>query len=69
MTILHMASKIHAFFLASCASGFGTALRRAAKILSTLVGAVGGRREIPLSPLRYLAYSLSGDVWRQHRTI
>ena len=41
---IHVNSDIHAFFLASRSWGFGTALRRAAKIPSSLVGAVGGRR-------------------------
>ena len=34
---LHVASEIHTFFLASHAWGFGTALRRATNILSSLV--------------------------------
>ena len=59
---LHVAAEIHEFFLASLASGFGTALLRAAKITFSLVGAVGGRRERRLRPLRYLACSLRGAL-------
>ena len=49
-TSLHVASKIHVFFLASRAWGFGTALQRAAKIPSSLIGEVGGRKGVPLAP-------------------
>ena len=51
---LHVASEIHAFFLASRAGGFGTALRRSAKIPFSLVGAVGGQRGGRLGPPKYL---------------
>ena len=50
LTSLHVAAKIYAFFIASLASGFGTDLRRAANIPSSLVKAVGGRRGRRLRP-------------------
>ena len=43
-TSLHVAANIQSFFLASRARAFRTALRKAAKMLSSLVGAFGGRR-------------------------
>ena len=61
-TILHVASKINAFFLATRAWGFGTALHRAAKILFSLVGAVGGWRGSCLCPPRCLACPLRGGL-------
>ena len=68
-TSLHMAFKIHTFYLASCAWGFGTALRRAAKIPSSLVRAVGGRRRIRLRPPRYFVCYLRGELRRNPRTM
>ena len=50
LTSLHVDSEIHAFLLASCDWGFGTALRRAAKIPSSFIEAVGGRRGSRLPP-------------------
>ena len=52
LTSLHVASEIHAFFLASCAWGFRTALHRNANIPSSLIGVVSGRRGGCLLPPR-----------------
>ena len=57
LTIFHVASEIHAFSLASCAFVFWTALRKAAEILSSLIGVVGGWR----GPPRYLECPLGGN--------
>ena len=68
-TIFHVASEIHMFSLASRACSFEMALRRAAKILSSLVGVVGGRRGRYLRPPRYLECYLREALRRQSRTI
>ena len=65
---LNTASDIHMFSLASQARGFGTALRRAAKIPSSLVGVVGGWRWSRLRLPNYLAFSLREALRRQPRT-
>ena len=52
-TSLHVATKIHSFLRDSHARTFGTALRRATKILSSLVGSVGSQRGSFFRPLRY----------------
>ena len=68
-TSLHVTADIHMFFLAPWDCGFGTALSRAAKIPSSLVGEVGGWRDSQLRPSRYLAWSLRGALCRQPRTM
>ena len=68
-TSLHVSSKIDPLFLLSLACGFGTSLRRAAKIPSSCVGSAGGRRGRRLSPVRYLVCSLSGALQRNPRII
>ena len=68
-TRLDVDADIHAFFLASLASRFGTAICRAAKILSFLAGAVSGRRGRRLRPPRYLACSLREALCSQPRTM
>ena len=59
-TSLHVATKIHAFFQASLALGFATALRRPVKVPYSLVGVVGGRRGSRLLLPRYSDCSLRG---------
>ena len=68
-TSLHVASEIHAFSLESRAWVFRTALHKAAKIPSSLVGAFGGRRGSRFRPLRYLACSLKGALQIHPRTM
>ena len=67
-TSLHAASKIYAFFRASRALGFGTALCRAVKSPSSLVGVVGGRRGSRLRLPRYSECFLRGALRRQPST-
>ena len=64
-----MSSKIHPFFLLYLTYGFGTALRSAVKIPSSLVGSAVGRSGRFLRPERYLACSLSGTLRRQPNTM
>ena len=68
-TSLHVSSDIHPFFLLSLACGFGTALRRAAKILSSCLGSDGGQRVICLRPVRYFVCSLLGALQRHPSTV
>ena len=65
LTILHMSTDIHAFFLASRALEFGSALHRAMKSPSYLVGVVGDRRGIRVRRLRYFVCSLRVALQRQ----
>ena len=60
-----MASEIQAFSLASYAFIFSMALRRAVKILSSLVGVVGGLKWSRLRPPSYLECSLREVLWTQ----
>ena len=69
LTSLHVSSDLHQLFLLSLAYDFGTALRRAAKILSSRVGADGGRRGSHLRPVSYFLCSLSGVLRRHPSTI
>ena len=62
LTSLHVVSDIHAFSLASCARGFGTALSRAAKIPSSLFRAVGGWRGSRLRPPEVPGVILQGGA-------
>ena len=57
-TILHVDAKIQAFFRASCAFGFDISLRKAAKIMSSIVGVVRGQRGGRMQRPRYLVCSL-----------
>ena len=66
---LHVYSNIHSFLCRSLTWDFGTALRMAAKIPSSLVGSVGGRSGNFLLPLMYLVCSLSGVLRKQPTTI
>ena len=68
LKILHLATDIHAFFRASLDLGSGTALLRAVKSLTSLVGGVGGRRGSHLRLLSYLECSLRGKTRRHPRT-
>ena len=68
-TRLHVSAEIHSFFCASCARGFGTALRRSEKILSSLVGSVGGQRGSFFRPPRYHMCSVREAVCRKPRTM
>ena len=65
---LHVAAKIHEFFRAYRARGFGTALCRAAKIVSSLVGSIGGQRGGFLRPPSYRVFSFREALYRQPRT-
>ena len=67
-TSLHVAAKIHSCLLASRACAFGTALRRAAKILSSPTGSVGSRRGSFFRPPRYCMCSFREALCRQPRT-
>ena len=57
-----MASEIHAFSLASRAWVFGTALRRAAEIPSSVLGVIVGRRRSRLCFPSYLECYLRGAL-------
>ena len=65
LTSLHMTAEIQAFFRASHAFGFVIALRRAAKIPSSLVGVFRGRRGSRVHHPRYLVCSLRLALWSQ----
>ena len=67
-TSLRVAAEIHSFLLAYHTRGFGTALCRAAKILSSLVGSVSSRRGSFFRPLRYRMCSLREALLRKPRT-
>ena len=66
---LHVDYDIQEFFLASLALGFRTALSKAAKSLSSLIGVVGGQRGIHTSRPKYLAFFLRVTLQRHPRTM
>ena len=68
-TRLHVASKIQLFFLDSFDLGFEIVLLKAANILSSLIGVVGGSRGIRVSRLRYSACYLRVALQRQPNTM
>ena len=68
LTILHVSSEIHTFFLAYWAFGLGMALRKAAKSTSSLVGVARGWRGSLMLRQRYLVCSLKGELQRHPRT-
>ena len=63
-TSLHVYANIHAFFYASRALGFRTALWRAMKSLYYVVRVVGGRRGSCVCHPRYLVCSIRVALWR-----
>ena len=69
LTSLHVSSEIHSFLCWSLPWGFGTDLRRAAKIPSSLVGSVGGRSGDFRLPAMYRVCSLSGALRTQPTTM
>ena len=68
-TSLHVSAEIHSFFRASHAPSFGTALRRSEKILSSLVGSVGGQRSSFFRPPRYRMCYVREALCRKPRTM
>ena len=64
-TSLHVSAKINMFFFDSHDLGLGNYQQRAAKILSSLVGVVGGWRGVCMRRPRYFAYYLMVVLWRQ----
>ena len=66
---LHVSAKIQAFCLASHVFALGTALRRAAKSSSILVGFTGGLTGHRFRPPRYRFVSDRGALGRQPRTM
>ena len=65
---LHVVAEIHTFLRTSLALGFGKTLYRAAKIPSSFVRVVGGRRGGRLLLPRYLECYLRADLKRHPRT-
>ena len=68
-TSLHVSSEIHSFRLPSRTFAFGTALCRAAKASSSLVGVVGGLRGHFFRPPRYLLCYVREALGRQLSTM
>ena len=64
---LHISSDIHSFVLRSLTCGFGTALRRAAKMPSSLVGLVGGLSGSFLRPPELLNMLLLGGTAKAYQ--
>ena len=65
----HVSAEIQAFRLASCGAVFGTALRRAAKSVSILDGAVGGGTGHCFRPPWYRRVTSRGAPGKHPRTM